>query len=199
MAYFEGEAGGGGRTPSPAGGGLPVRWLPVRSCHEEGAALGCLPTPPSCCALLTSPSPALRWASVPTSAPQVNAILMHTTHPHSVPSFPCTALPLPLPPTPASADGRHLDAYDTHAAQYWPALQDFLDSLGPAQPLPPLPEGEQVKQAAQQAAQQRQKRQVELQPPGVQEMMGAAAAAGGVAAGPSPAAAAAAAEARKDQ
>ena len=24
---------------------------------------------------------------------------------------------------------RHMDAYETHAAQYWPALRDFVDGL----------------------------------------------------------------------
>ena len=34
-------------------------------------------------------------------------------------------------------DGRHLDAYESAAPLYWPALQQFLVSLGPARPLPP--------------------------------------------------------------
>ena len=37
-------------------------------------------------------------------------------------------------------DGRHLDAYESAAPLYWPALQQFLVSLGAAQPLPPLVE-----------------------------------------------------------
>lgn len=46
-----------------------------------------------------------------------------------------TAARLPCA-APSRADGRHLDAYDTHAAQYWPCLQAFLDQLKPAAPLP---------------------------------------------------------------
>ncbi|KAI7839221.1 hypothetical protein COHA_007034 [Chlorella ohadii] len=38
-------------------------------------------------------------------------------------------------------EGRHLDAYDSCAAQYWPAVQEFISSLEPAEPLPPLPAG----------------------------------------------------------
>lgn len=45
---------------------------------------------------------------------------------------------MPLLHVPAGA--RHLDAYDTHAQQYWPALQQFLHSLQPAQPLPVEPQ-----------------------------------------------------------
>lgn len=32
------------------------------------------------------------------------------------------------------AGARHLDAYDTHPAQYWPVLQRFLADLPPALP-----------------------------------------------------------------
>ena len=66
----------------------------------------------------------------------------------------CCLAPLPT----LAADGRHLDAYDTVAAQYWPAVQDFVYSLPPAQPLPPLaeqPEAEQPEEE-QLAAEQQQ-------------------------------------------
>ena len=42
-------------------------------------------------------------------------------------------------PSSLPADGRHLDTYDTHAAQYWGALQRFISGLQPAEPLPALP------------------------------------------------------------
>lgn len=47
-------------------------------------------------------------------------------------------------------EGRHLDAYDSCAAQYWPAVQEFISSLEPAEPLPPLPAAEE--QQAQRGA-----------------------------------------------
>lgn len=42
----------------------------------------------------------------------------------------------PRRPSPCPADGRHLDAYDGCAAQYWPAVQQFVDGLEPADALP---------------------------------------------------------------
>lgn len=48
------------------------------------------------------------------------------------------------------AGGRHLDAYDSHHAQYWPAVQYFVSTLQPAQQLPPLPAGEPALQAPEQ-------------------------------------------------
>lgn len=83
-----------------------------------------------------------------------------------------------LQPSPA-ADGRHLDAYDSHAAQYWPALRLFLSTLGPAQPLPPAAEEGTQGSALQQLLQPQLRK--ELQPPQEQEMvLAAAGAAGGV-------------------
>lgn len=75
-------------------------------------------------------------------------------------------------------DGRHLDAYDSHAAQYWPALRLFLSTLGPAQPLPPLPAAEGAAEGAAQPQLQSQLGKA-LQPPQEQEMVSAAAVAAG--------------------
>lgn len=88
---------------------------------------------------------------------------------------PCLKRPLTCS---SAADGRHLDAYDSHAAQYWPALRLFLSTLGPAQPLPPLPAAEGAAEGAAQPQLQSQLGKA-LQPPQEQEMVSAAAVAAG--------------------
>ncbi|PSC75999.1 alpha beta-hydrolase superfamily isoform B [Micractinium conductrix] len=83
-------------------------------------------------------------------------------------------------------DGRHLDAYDALAAQYWPVLQGFMSTLGPAQPLPPLPEpaAAAAEDASEQQQQRRRQPAAQLRPPEELEMAasGGAAAAEGAAA-----------------
>ena len=57
------------------------------------------------------------------------------------------------------ADGRHMDAYD-RVEQYWPAVQQFMAGLQPAQPLPPQPPQALPEPAAKQ--QSRLEREQEL-------------------------------------